>query len=241
MLNLTKAQVKAITALHHKKERDSQGLYLAEGAKLILDLILAGARVNALYCSEESAMSAHEAALILPQHQVAKLSQFKTPADAIAIFYKHEEITLKQCSGSVIYLQDLQDPGNMGTIIRTADWFGVQHVVCSAYCTDAYGAKAVQASMGSIARVRIHKAELHDLKLAMPASTMCYAATMDGSSLYDTKPAPNYILVIGSEGQGINVQHLPKDTEMVTIPRKGGAESLNAAIAAGVILGYWNR
>jgi RNA methyltransferase, TrmH family len=241
MPNLTKAQVKAICALHHKKERDSQGLFIAEGAKLVNDLIMAKVRVNAIFCLQDSTCSAHENATVVQDFELSKLSQFKSIPEVVAIFYKPVQRDISECSGLVVYLQDIQDPGNMGTIVRTCDWFGVQHIVCSKYCADAYGAKAVQASMGSVGRMALHVASLDDVMHAMGTSVNCYAASMQGSSVFQVDPPAHAILVIGSEGQGIDESSLPSSAQLVTIPRLGGAESLNAATALGVILGQWCR
>jgi RNA methyltransferase, TrmH family len=238
MSTLTKAQVNAICALHHKKDRDEQGLYVAEGDKLIGDLIAGGAAVMDIYTSSASQFATHAKATIVAEQYIAKISAHKSLPASVAVFKKPTKVSLKDASGLMLYLSQLQDPGNVGTIIRTADWFGVKHIILSADSADAYGPKTVQATMGSIARSNIYVAGLNEALAQLPSDTKCYATMLDGEPLPQISLAPNALIVIGNEGSGISESSLPSDAVKCTIPRYGNAESLNAAVATAVILGY---
>ena len=136
----------------------------------------------------------------------------------------------------VIYLDTIQDPGNMGTIIRIADWFGVEHIVCTEGCVDVYSPKVVQATMASLARVQFFVDK--DGAWLNNRPEEIYAATLDGESLSGISKTNKGVLIIGNESKGIRPEFIEKATQKITIPRRGEAESLNAAVATGIILSH---
>jgi RNA methyltransferase, TrmH family len=237
MPNLTKAQVKAITALQLKKERDTMGQFIAEGTKMVDDLLSNNIQAANIYCTQESKYAQHAQAIIVQDFELEKLSAHKSTPDVVAIFQKPQNS--KKIEGLCLYLHDVQDPGNVGTIIRTADWFGIKAIFMSAQCADAFGAKTIQASMGSIARVSILQCSLETALQKMPNDTKVYAADMEGENIKTTIPNQNALLIMGSEGRGLSNLELPDDTIKVTIPRIGKAESLNVATAAAIIMSTW--
>ena len=172
----------------------------------------------------------------LEHHELEKISQLSTP-NAVAAVIRKPVWPAKPLldKGCTLYLDDIQDPGNLGTILRTADWFGLSHVVCSPASADAYNAKVVQSTMGSLMRVQVHYAEPDEL-LSWAKGIPVWAAAMEGEDLKGLKAPAAYILVIGNESKGIRPSLLARADKKITIPRKGGAESLNASVAAGIIL-----
>jgi RNA methyltransferase, TrmH family len=234
---LTKAQVKSITALQVKKERDTMGQFIAEGSKLIDDLLASNVRAANIYCTEHSHLSAQKQATIVNDFELEKLSAQKSTPNAVAIMYKPR--AKNKPEGFCLYLHDVQDPGNVGTIIRTADWFKINTIFMSMQCADAFGAKTIQASMGSIGRVQISVGSISDAIIALPKDLKIYAADMEGENIYTTNRAHNSLLIMGSEGKGLADLLLPANTQLVTIPRKGEAESLNVATAAAIFMSCW--
>ena len=173
----------------------------------------------------------------ISEAQLGRMSQLKTPNQVIAVFKKFET-TVPVTKGRLsLVLDAVQDPGNLGTIIRTADWFGISQIICSPECADMYNSKVVQATMGSIARVGIFYTELADwLKNQQPIPI--YATLLEGRDVTKMNAVGEGLLIIGNESKGIRSDLVRFATEKITIPRKGKAESLNAAVAAGIILSY---
>ncbi|SCB84539.1 RNA methyltransferase, TrmH family [Chitinophaga costaii] len=173
---------------------------------------------------------------VVTEEELARISSLTTPNQALAVLPipGHAEPAAFR-EGVALALEDIQDPGNMGTIIRIADWFGIAQIVCSPGCVDAYNPKTVQATMGSIARVKIVEAGLPEV--LQHAGVASYAATLHGKNIGDFEPITEGIIVIGNESRGLHPATMALCTERVTIPRLGFAESLNAAVATGIICG----
>nr|WP_160713517.1 RNA methyltransferase [Chitinophaga solisilvae] len=208
------------------------------------ELLQAGMPVKAVYATGEW-LGQHTALLSrLPADAVKtvdavllkQLSSLTTPNNAMALLdMPAADNTLPQRGTVVLALEAIQDPGNMGTLIRIADWFGIPQVICSPDCVDVYNPKTIQATMGSIARVRIAE---HDIKeLLRQTALPSYAATLHGEDITAFGKLPEGIILIGNEGRGLTEETIALATHRITIPRLGGAESLNAAIAAGIICG----
>jgi TrmH family RNA methyltransferase len=171
----------------------------------------------------------------ISETELERISQLKTPHQVLAVV-KQFEVTQPDVSGFVLYLDTVQDPGNFGTIIRIADWFGVKHIVCSAGCADHYNPKVVQSTMASIARVNVFYDETNDW--LQQQNTTIYAASLHGKPLSQFSKTEKGILIIGNESKGIREDFLKLANEPVTIPRRGEAESLNAAVATGILLSH---
>ena len=238
---LSKKEVKDIHSLSLKKYRDETKLFVAEGPKIVEELIrLAPERILGVYGLEEwttlhsNFSNSVKLETILPE-TLEKLSHLKTPNQVLALV-KQFPSEKPHIQSLAIYLDTIQDPGNLGTIIRIADWFGIGDVVCSAGCADLYNPKVVQSTMGSIARVRVY----HDLdgKWLDEQDLPVYAAVLSGTALENHAKIKKGIVMIGNESKGISPKLQTKLTEKITISRRGGAESLNAAVATGIILSH---
>jgi TrmH family RNA methyltransferase len=239
---LIKSQVKYIQSLSHKKLRDSEGVFVAEGPKLINELLSAGMPVQQLFAVKEWIGEQNEAVAglvteITPS-ELERISHLQTPNQVLGIFNK-PVLTTRQPERNTIslMLDTIQDPGNLGTIIRCADWFGVTHIFCSTDCADAYNLKVVQSSMGSIARVQVVYGSLTGW-LAQEPELPTYAAVLHGTDLRKVRPIKEGIIIIGNESKGISEELLALCRNRITIPRQGQAESLNAAVATGIILSH---
>jgi rRNA methylases len=240
---LIKSQVKYIQSLSHKKSRDSEDVFIAEGPKLINELLytphvqlqqLFGLKAWIAGQPEDTAKKTIE----ISESELERISFLQTPNQVLGIFKKPRFGAERPVRNAVsLMLDTIQDPGNLGTIIRCADWFGIQHIFCSPDCADAFNPKVVQASMGSIARVQVHYLPLTDV-LQQYADVPAYAAVLEGADLRTIQPLQQGIIVIGNESKGISAPVLQACAHRVTIARRGQVESLNAAVAAGIILSH---
>ncbi|MDR1454616.1 MAG: RNA methyltransferase [Tannerella sp.] len=246
---VSKAKIKWIHSLEMKKNRDREQLFVAEGNKLVSEL------VGALECewmlAEPSWMATQghlpaKTLEVAEEGDIRKVSLLKSPQQVLAVFRRPapglEEAD--PANGLILALDGVQDPGNLGTILRLADWFGIEHVVCSPDTADAFGPKAIQASMGAPARVGVHYAAL-EIFLNDRRTAPRYGAFTEGDSLYEAPLSPNGILVMGNEGNGIrpSVEALV-DTRLRIPPwpaSRTGAESLNVALATAIICAEFRR
>ncbi|WP_207512828.1 TrmH family RNA methyltransferase [Longitalea luteola] len=239
---LIKSQVKYIQSLSHKKLRDSEGVFVAEGPKLINELLSARLPLQQLYAvkewiSEQDKVIAGMAVEITAS-ELERISLLKTPNQVLGIFKKPGFAAARPRRNTIsLMLDTIQDPGNLGTIIRCADWFGITQIFCSADCADAYSPKVVQATMGSITRVQVVYGSLIEL-LQQEPDLPTYAAVLNGTDLRQLPPVKEGIVIIGNESKGISEEVLAASRNRITIPRHGQAESLNAAVATGIILSH---
>ncbi|MBY0478336.1 MAG: RNA methyltransferase [Chitinophagaceae bacterium] len=238
---LSKNEVKYIQSLGHKKRRAEERLFIAEGSKILAEFIHEmPQQIFRLYATEDFFQKHAEAQQIadkrvITDEDLQRISQLQTPNEALALIrYFPEQDTNLSSNGWSLALDGIRDPGNMGTIIRLADWFGIETIICSPDCADVYNSKVVQATMGSIMRVKIIEQELGDFlaKQNMPVA----GAVLGGDQLASYQFPSSGILVIGNEANGISKELLPFLTQQVMIPRFGHAESLNAATATGILL-----
>jgi TrmH family RNA methyltransferase len=241
---LVKSQVKYIQSLGQKKSRDEAGLFIAEGPKIVDELLLEiPSLFTAVYAVPEW-IETHRGrlpeALIteVSDDELAKISQLATPNQVLAVIRKMEApASIATANRIVLALDTIQDPGNLGTIVRIADWFGVEQVVCSRDCADIYNPKVVQSTMASIARVQLLYTDLPSW-LGAQQGTRIYAAQLDGQDITQMKKIEEGIIVIGNESRGISEAVQQIVNVKITIPRVGKAESLNAAVATGIILSH---
>lgn len=238
---LSKNQVKYIQSLSQKKFRDADGVFIAEGPKMVAELLalphIEPVGVFGLDAWWESQPQFKQAAWAenITAGELDKISNLQTPNQVLAIL-KQPDLAVEPGNWQLM-LDGIRDPGNFGTLIRIADWFGVQQLICSEDCADAFNPKVVQSSMASIGRVEVVYTSLPEYVRAH-AHRNFYAAVLDGTSLKGVKPHGPSALVIGNESHGIRPELLKELHHFVTIPRKGEAESLNAAVAAGIILSH---
>jgi TrmH family RNA methyltransferase len=232
---LSKKVLKDIQSLSLKKNRDETGLFIAEGPKVVEELLQAVPdQVQAVYATVDWARG-REGVEVINEGELERLSALKTPNQVVAVLRKMENYP-PDTSRFLLYLDTIQDPGNLGTIIRIADWFGIRDIVCSIGCADQYNPKVVQATMASIARINVY--EDKDDKWLFEQAIPIYAASLHGRDLYSFEKTSRGILVIGNESKGIRSEFLRLATNLVTIPRRGEAESLNAAVATGILLSH---
>jgi TrmH family RNA methyltransferase len=174
---------------------------------------------------------------VISDAELRRISSLSAPNEVVGIFSKPSFAPPAFESGFTLMLDGIQDPGNLGSIIRSADWFGVPVIVCSRDCADNFNSKVVQSTMGSLARVQLIYTDLH-LFINTTRLPSIYAATLNGNSLYETPPVEQGVLIIGNESKGISNDLLLKAANEITIPKKGQAESLNAGVAAGIMLSH---
>jgi TrmH family RNA methyltransferase len=238
---VTKSELKYIQSLSDKKVRLETGCFIAEGVKLVGEMIAAGYPLKAVYAldSWESPDASIEVTRI-EAFELEKMSMLQTPNQVLAVaMMPQKEGTLDLAGQLLLVLDGIQDPGNMGTIIRTADWFGITQIVASEDTVDVYNPKVIGATMGSFMRVSVTYKNLQEW---MPTVKLpVYGALLEGENIFTTNAVKEGLLVIGSEGKGIRENILDLITHPVTIPKIGGAESLNAGIAAGIIVAQLTR
>jgi TrmH family RNA methyltransferase len=238
---VTKSELKYIQSLSDKKVRLETGCFIAEGVKLVGEMIAAGYPLKAVYAldSWESPDPSIEVTRI-EAFELEKMSMLQTPNQVLAVAIMPQKKEVLNLEGPLtIVLDGIQDPGNMGTIIRTADWFGITQIVASEDTVDVYNPKVIGATMGSFMRVSVTYKNLADW---MPTVKLpLYGALLEGENVFTIKTPQKGLLVIGSEGKGIRENILDLITYPVTIPKIGGAESLNAGIAAGIIVAQLTR
>jgi TrmH family RNA methyltransferase len=239
---VVKSKVKYIASLSHKKQRDAEGVFIAEGPKIINELLSEPLfELVELFAVKEWIEKNNTAisAVIneVDENLLARLSSLATPNQVLGVF-KTPEAGNYNADGCIsIMLDNIQDPGNMGTIIRCADWFGIDQLMCSNECVDAFNPKTIQATMGSIARVKVFYDDLEQV-LKQFHTIPVFAATLSGKNLKETQAVSEGIILIGNESKGINDRLLSLNVNKIKIEGKGKAESLNAAVATGIILSH---
>ena len=239
---LSKSKIKYIQSLGHKKFRDEEGLFLAEGPKIVKELINEiPTLVQCVYAlkdwlSENKGLPAAIEVNEITDIELERISQLSAPNKVLAVLKKINSTVFSAKGKITIALDTIQDPGNMGTIIRTADWFGIDQVVCSHDSADIYNPKVVQSTMGSIGRVKVFYTDLQ--KWIKEQDVKIYAAALEGEDIKKIKTFREGIIIIGNESKGIHPDLLQIANERITIARAGKAESLNAAVATGIILSH---
>lgn len=237
---ISKAQIKLITSLHQKKYRIKTGTFLAEGPKIIADLYQAGLRLESLFSTEETTYPPELVQTISPA-EIKKISALKQANTQLAVFHMPKTIALP-ASGLVLALDAVRDPGNLGTIIRLCDWFGIKQLVCSFDTVDVYNPKVVQATMGSIARVQVHYTDLPGFLHSWGG--VVWGAHMEGKSVYAANWPKDLVLVMGNEANGLSQAVRSELDATVAIPSHQdttGAESLNVAMATSILLSELRR
>lgn len=218
-------------------------MFVAEGPKLLHELLNAGnVKPVAIYATDAFAEKhPHLKNLVrIREQELERISSLSSPNEVLGIFSKPVFDQPSYASSISLMLDGIQDPGNLGTIIRTADWFGVRNIICSRDCADSFNSKVVQSTMGSLTRVQLVYTDLPQfiVDTRLPA---LYAATLHGKDLHQLTAVREGIFIIGNESRGISEALLSAATHRITIPRKGQAESLNAGVAAGIILAYLSQ
>lgn len=241
MESLSKNKIKFIKSLHQKKYRDSHQCYIIEGEKMVQELIQNYSDEILQLVIQKEFISEFKIsdALILETDAsgLKQISTLKTPNKALAIVQMRKN-QLINVPFSIV-LDGIQDPGNMGTILRLADWYRVEQVICSPETVDIYNPKVVQATMGAILRINVCYEDL--TSILNSSNQTVYGAQMEGQNIYSKSLTPSGYLVMGNEGKGISESVQNLINEPITIPRRGEAESLNVGVATGIILSEFYR
>lgn len=238
---LSKNTIKYLTSLQQKKKRQEYGVYVVEGEKIVQEAISwASGVIKNIYClsdfASENDLSQFNVEVITDA-ELKQISTLTTPNKVLAVLEKEQKTWDK--SNFYLALDGIQDPGNMGTIIRLADWFGLTQIICSNDCVDGYNPKVIQATMGSLFRVQLHYVPLIDF--LKEQNIPVYGALLNGENVYQQQLRKEGILLMGNEGNGIRSELLPYVTTPLTIPRFGHAESLNVGIATSILLSEFSR
>lgn len=244
---LSKSQISFLKSLQQKKIRKAHGVFLAEGIKSITEFVKSDYKIETIYHTPVFSPKLLNLSQKINFEEVsatdlAKFSSLTTPQEVIALIkipaWPALETKILQQSFSIV-LDGIQDPGNLGTIIRTADWFGIKNIICSEDTVDAYNAKVVQATMGSLARIHVHYVNLIDL--LKHTNLPVFGALLNGENIYKTDFGTQGLIVMGNEGNGIRPEIQALIQKPVTIPLLGKAESLNVAIATAVFCSEISR
>lgn len=236
MEHLSKAQVKWVRSLQQKKHRDAEGVFVAEGAKCVEELRKAFELV--LLATSDNATDT----------EIEQMSSLRTPQGVIGVF-KKREFNSEIPSGLLVALDGVQDPGNLGTIIRTCDWFGIHDILCSRDTADCYNPKVVQATMGALARVRVHYLDLRQhIQELREKEIPLYGTLLEGENMYNDGAIPNKakgLIIMGNEGNGISPEIRKMITHPIRIPsypaEADTSESLNVGIATAIVLAEFRR
>lgn len=239
---LTKAEVSRLRSLQDKKHREALGLFVVEGEKVIGELLRANFPFAELYATEAwPGTAAGVQVTRISAGEMARISHFPTPASVLAVgtISRAPLAAGALDRGLTLALDGIQDPGNVGTLLRIADWFALDRVLLSPDCADLFSQKVINASMGSFARVRVHTATLADVLAGCTAPVL--GCDLDGENVHALPAVRDAVVVIGSEGRGLSPAVAARITRRVTIPKFGRAESLNAAVAAGIVCDQLRR
>jgi TrmH family RNA methyltransferase len=239
---LSKNQIKLITSLQQKKYRLANQLFFAEGIKVIQELVESNFELVHLYTIQNDFEEvSNDKKTVIPENELKKISALATPNTCLAVFKIPTEKKIIE-SGLIIALDSIRDPGNLGTILRLCDWFGIDQLVCSKDAVDIYNPKVVQATMGSIARVNVNYIDLN--AFIGQAKVPVYGTFMDGENIYKSTLPQEGIIIMGNEANGISAE-LEKLVQIrLSIPRFGAVqktESLNVATATAIVLSEFRR
>jgi len=242
---LTRQSVQSIRDLHSKPGRDASNAFIAEGPKAVDEFLQSSLTPIAVYATakwlDENAHSLNRYTEFIEvgEKDLQRITSLKTANQVLGVFQKPKaDITAFDSQTHLcLALDEIQDPGNIGTIIRCADWFGIRFIFCSPGCADPFAPKVVQATMGSLARVTTLSVDLLNF-LDQQKSATIYAATLEGSNIYEFTDRSAGILLIGNEARGLSHELQDRANQTITIPPLGQAESLNAGVATGIILSW---
>lgn len=235
----TKAELKLARSLRQKKSRDEHGLYMAQGPKLVAELLSCGITPFKLFATEEAAQRLQLPSVeVLPAHDMDRIGTLESGNEVVALLHKPllPDFTALRADEMLLALDGITDPGNLGTVLRLADWFGTARLVCSPDSVDVFNPKCVQASMGGVFRVQVHYVDLAPLLDRLSAAgAMVYAADMGGTSVFEERLKRPAVLVLGSESHGLSPAVRAAAGRLIAVPRQGAAESLNVAMAASAL------
>lgn len=248
---LSKALLKQITSLELKKYRKESGLFIAEGGKTVTDLLAAGIAAEKILATRAwldcNKLEYGVNAVEITEEEMRRASFQRTPQGIMGLFRQpcHRTDLSAPQKRLCLALDNVQDPGNLGTIIRIADWFGIEEIFCSKGSADAYNPKTIQATMGAIARVKVHYIDLAEFIASLEGKAPVYGTFLDGEDLYSHELSPNGLIVMGNEGNGISEECASKINRRLLIPNYPAgnktSESLNVSTATAIICSEFRR
>lgn len=248
---LSKALQKRISALENKKQRKESGLFVAEGSKTVLDLMAAGLKTDKLIATPEwlqgHTLQPGTDVVEVSNDEMRRISFQQAPQGVMGIFHQpqHQPDTSAPQQQLCLALDNVQDPGNLGTIIRIADWFGIEDIFCSVGTADIYNPKTIQATMGAIARVKVHYVDLPSFIASLKGKAPIYGTFLDGDNIYSKNLESNGLIIMGNEGNGIGKECSEYVTERLFIPNypvgRATSESLNVSVATAIICSEFRR
>lgn len=240
---ISKNQIKLIKSLQQKKYRKLYQLFFAEGVKVIQELLNSNYELVEIFTTQELFPNVEKSKLnFISEAELKSISALVTPNECLAVFIIPEKQEVDFSNTLQIALDDIRDPGNMGTIIRLADWFGIAHIICSEETVDVYNPKVIQSTMGSIARVSVMYCDLK--RYLLDVQVPIYGTLLEGKNIYAEKLIQPSIIVLGNESNGISEDVQRLITNKITIPRFGSlqqTESLNVATATAIVLSEFCR
>jgi TrmH family RNA methyltransferase len=249
---ISKNKIKFISSLHFKKTRDKENLFIIEGEKIIKEFLEAGVHLKILAATPEFistlppfALKQIESIETVSNNELKQMSSLKTPHNALAVLNKlYDEMDDGLPEKLAVALDCIQDPGNLGTIVRTAAWFGIETVLCSNDCVDVYNSKVVQASMGALLHVKVYYTDLTKYFKTINKIPV-YGALLEGNTIYNQLTSNKGIILLGNESKGISEKLLPFITHKISIPgvhsSEPGIDSLNVGMAASIIFSEFYR
>ena len=252
MDKISKSQVKLVRSLQLKKFRDELGLFVAEGEKCVSEIAKGFELVFRVQSTDRFTDSIQTDTLLATPTEIEQMSGLKTPQGVIGVFKKNTDLYTDRIQSTdqlCLALDGIQDPGNLGTIIRTCDWFGVHDIICSLDTADCYNPKVVQATMGALSRVHIHYVDLpewlEEYRAQSTEHRPIYGTLLDGKNMYEMPKAEGGIIIMGNEGNGISNAVRRLITHPIRIPsypqNAETSESLNVSIATGIVLAEFRR
>ena len=237
---VVKSQIKFIKNLQQKKYRNEHKLFVAEGIKLVRELLASDFEVYGIYTTDLGLLQDTDGVQHISESELQKMSGLKSPNKILAVFHFPTEREL-EVTDWVVVLDDVRDPGNLGTIIRLCDWFGIDQLVCSLNTVDCFNPKTLQATMGSVSRVNIIYTDV--IQFLKKTSLPVYGAFMDGTTVYKEEFPKNGLLVMGNEANGVSAEVEALIAKKIAIPQfgKSSTESLNVAMATAILLNEIRR
>lgn len=240
-MSLTRNQLKLIKDLRIKKHRKTHQLFVAEGLKVVNEFVNAAYEIVYVFYTKDADFSSIKNSVLVSDTELQKLSNLKSPNKVVAVFKIPEQKAISK-KGLIVALDALNDPGNLGTIIRLCDWFGVQELVCSKDTVDCYNSKVIQAAMGSLARVAIRYIDL--ISYLQQTELPVFSTLMNGENVYQQNLPQEAVLIMGNEANGISEDIQSLASSSLSIPRFGSlqqTESLNVATATAILLSEFKR
>lgn len=248
---ISKSLLKQIKSLEQRKFRKETGLFVAEGGKTVQDLLDLGIEATSIIATEEwlksHKLNTSTAIIIAGEEEMKKASFLRTPQGVLAVFkqqFHKTDLTAPERE-LCLALDNVQDPGNMGTIIRIADWFGIKNIYCSNGTVDIYNPKTVQATMGAIGRVKVHYTDLPGMITSLNGKAPVYGTFLDGESIYSHPLSENGLIIMGNEGNGIGKECEKHINERLLIPNYPAgcktSESLNVSVATAIVCSEFRR